>query len=43
MKVLNKSPGFSVGKTIPKNEFLEVYNPENPGPGQYEPNLKLVK
>lgn len=40
---LNKAPGYSVGKTIPKNEFLEVKNPEEPGPGQYDPSLTLVK
>lgn len=43
LKVLNKSPGFSVGKQLQKNEFLEVWNPENPGPGQYDPSLALVK
>lgn len=39
---MNSAPKFSVTKTIAKNEFLGV-NPENPGPGNYDPELKLVK
>lgn len=40
--VMNAAPKFSVTKTIPKGEFLGV-NPENPGPGHYDPSLTLVK
>lgn len=29
-------------KTVAKNEFLAV-NSENPGPGNYNPEIKLVK
>ena len=29
-------------KTVSKNEFLRV-NPENPGPGNYDPDVKLIK
>ncbi len=43
IQVLNKQPQFSCPKTIPKNEFLQVYNPENPGPGAYDPKIELVK
>ena len=40
---MNKAPRFSVGKQIQKNQFLEVWNPENPGPQHYDPSVKLVK
>ena len=39
---MNTAPGFSVGKQVQKQEFLQV-NPENPGPGQYDPSVSLVK
>lgn len=42
MEVMNAAPKFSVSKTIPKNQFLGV-NPENPGPGRYDPSVSLVK
>lgn len=42
LKVLNAAPKYSSTKTIAKNEFLGV-NPENPGPGQYDPKISLVK
>jgi hypothetical protein len=42
LKVLNAAPRYSSTKTIAKNEFLGV-NPENPGPGQYDPKISLVK
>ena len=42
LTVLNKQPGYSSTKTIAKNEFLQV-NPENPGPGQYEPKESLIR
>ena len=42
MNVLNAAPKYSSTKTIAKNEFLSV-NPENPGPGQYNPKVALVK
>ena len=39
---MNAAPKFSSTKTVAKNEFLGV-NPENPGPGQHDPKLSLVK
>ena len=39
---MSSAPKFSVTKTIAKNQFLAV-NPENPGPGNYDPDLKLVR
>lgn len=36
---MQKQPSFSCPKTIPKNEFLRVMDPQNPGPGFYDPKI----
>lgn len=39
---MKKKPSFSCPKTKQKNEFLKIMDPENPGPGQYDPKIEIL-